>query len=71
MPPLSANPKPAYSLAEFCELISLSRSRVLKEIREYRLRAVKVGRRVLIPTPEVAAWLERLVAAQKPVPAKA
>lgn len=65
------NPKPAYSIDEFCELVGLSLSRARKEIRARRLRAAKVGRLILIPTPEVAAWLERLVAARKPAPAKA
>ena len=69
MPPLSANPKPAYSRAEFCELISLSRSRVLKEIRERRLRAATLGPQILIPVKEVAAWLERLLPEAPPAEA--
>jgi excisionase family DNA binding protein len=52
--------KAAYSIAEFCELVSLGRSRVFEEIRDKRLRIVKVGRRTLIPAVEVTAWLERL-----------
>lgn len=52
--------KVAYSIAEFCELVSLGRSRVFEEIREKRLHIVKVGRRTLIPALEVTAWLERL-----------
>jgi excisionase family DNA binding protein len=60
--------KAAYSIAEFCELVSLGRSRVFEEIRDKRLRIVKVGRRTLIPALEVTAWLERL-AAQSPVQA--
>lgn len=52
--------KAAYSIAEFCELVSLGRSRVFEEIREKRLRVVKVGRRTLITALEVTAWLERL-----------
>lgn len=52
--------KAAYSIAEFCGLVSLGRSRVFEEIREKRLRIVKVGRRTLIPALEVTAWLERL-----------
>ncbi|WP_243304664.1 excisionase family DNA-binding protein [Geothrix oryzisoli] len=52
--------KAAYSIAEFCGLVSLGRSRVFEEIREKRLRIVKVGRRTLIPATEVSAWLERL-----------
>ena len=52
--------KAAYSIAEFCGLVSLGRSRVFEEIREKRLHIVKVGRRTLIPATEVSAWLERL-----------
>jgi excisionase family DNA binding protein len=52
--------KAAYSIAEFCGLVSLGRSRVFEEIRERRLRIVKVGRRTLIPATEVTAWLDRL-----------
>lgn len=55
--------KAAYSIAEFCFLVSLGRSRVFEEIRENRLHVVKVGRRTLIPAVEVAAWLDRLSAA--------
>jgi len=33
---------------------------VFEEIRDKRLRIVKVGRRTLIPAVEVTAWLERL-----------
>jgi len=54
--------KAAYSIAEFCSLVSLGRSRVFEEIREKRLHIVKVGRRTLIPAVEVSAWLERLSA---------
>ncbi len=56
----STQTKAAYSIAEFCALVSLGRSRVFEEIREKRLRIVKVGRRTLIPAVEVTAWLERL-----------
>ena len=54
--------KAAYSIAEFCRLVSLGRSRVFEEIRAKRLHIVKVGRRTLIPALEVTAWLARLAA---------
>lgn len=60
--PSSTLEKAAYSIAEFCALVSLGRSRVFEEIREKRLHIVKVGRRTLIPAVEVSAWLERLSA---------
>lgn len=53
-------PKLAYSVAEFCELVGLGRTGAFREIRDQRLRAVKVGRRTLIPAEEVKAWLDRL-----------
>jgi excisionase family DNA binding protein len=63
--------KAAYSIAEFCELVSLGRSRVFEEIRDKRLRIVKVGRRTLIPALEVTAWLERLATGTDQAPARA
>lgn len=61
MHPTAPTPvKAAYSIAEFCALVSLGRSRVFEEIRDKRLRIVKVGRRTLIPALEVTAWLDRL-----------
>lgn len=55
-------PKLAYSVTEVCQLIGLGRTGVFREIRERRLRAVKAGRRTLIPAAAVQAWLDRLAA---------
>lgn len=55
--------KLAYSIAEFCQLVGLGRTGTFKEIRLQRLKAIKVGRRTLIPAAEVLAWLERMGAA--------
>lgn len=52
--------KLAYSIAEFCQLVGLGRTGAFKEIRLQRLKAIKVGRRTLIPAAEVMAWLERM-----------
>ncbi len=60
MPIPNPLPKLAYSVAEVCHLLGLGRTGVFKEIRERRLRAVKAGRRTLIPASEVQAWLDRL-----------
>lgn len=49
-----------YSLAEFRNLTSLSKTRVFEELKEGRLRAVKCGRRTLIPAAEVEAWIASL-----------
>ncbi len=55
--------KAAYSISDFCELVSLGRSKVFEELKTGRLGKVKVGRRTLIPAAEVMAWLERMGAA--------
>ena len=52
--------KAAYSVAEFCQLVSLGRSLVYEELKSGRLGKVKVGRRTLIPATEAMAWLGRL-----------
>jgi excisionase family DNA binding protein len=63
--------KAAYSIAEFCELVSLGRSRVFEEIRDKRLQIVKVGRRTLIPAQAVTAWLDLLASGMGQVPVRA
>lgn len=59
--------KVAYSIEEFCQIVSLGRTGVFREIREKRLRVVKVGRRTLIPAFEVEDWLERMAKPAAPV----
>jgi excisionase family DNA binding protein len=49
-----------YTLAQFRTLTSLSKTRVFEELKEGRLRAVKCGRRTLIPAAEVSALIESL-----------
>lgn len=63
--------KAAYSIAEFCELVSLGRSRVFEEIRDKRLQIVKVGRRTLIPAQAVTAWLDLLASGMRQTPVQA
>ena len=63
--------KAAYSIEEFCELVSLGRSKAFGEIRSGRLRVVKAGRRSLITAQEVTAWLERLADRGAPAGAQA
>ncbi len=69
MSPSTPLPKLAYSVTEFCELVGLGRTGAFREIRERRLRAVKAGRRTLIPAAEIKAWLDRLTAASDEAPA--
>ncbi len=60
MPDSVAFAKPAYTLDEFSEWMHIPRSRIWIEIRECRLQAVRAGALVLIPAPEITAWLGRL-----------
>jgi excisionase family DNA binding protein len=48
----------AYSIAETCEAIGVTRPTLYKLIAEARLRTVKVGTRRLVPATEI----ERLLA---------
>jgi excisionase family DNA binding protein len=52
--------KPTYSIREFVTTFGVSRSGVYREIRDGRLRAVKVGRRTMIRATDADAWLRRL-----------
>ncbi|GJL94396.1 MAG: hypothetical protein DHS20C05_08010 [Hyphococcus sp.] len=49
----------AYDIKSFCKAFNVSRSFVYEEIKEGRLRVVKVGRRTLIPRPYALEWLHR------------
>ncbi len=52
--------KRAYSIPEVCEQASIGRTRLYTEIKEGRLRVVKVGRRTLIRAEDMDAWLGSL-----------
>jgi excisionase family DNA binding protein len=52
--------KPTYSIPEFVATFGVSRSAVYREIRDGRLKAVKVGRRTMIRATDANAWLRRL-----------
>jgi excisionase family DNA binding protein len=56
--------KVAYSIPEFSEITSICRTSVFAEIKAGRLRAVKCGKRTLIPAAALAAWLDSLSAAR-------
>lgn len=53
-------PKRLYSVAETAAQTDLSRAQTYIEIREGRLRSVKVGRRRLVPAEAIDAWLAAL-----------
>ncbi len=50
----------ALSMKDFCVRYSVGRTQAYKEIAAGRLRAVKVGRRTLIPEDSAEAWLAGL-----------
>lgn len=47
----------AYDIKSFCKAFNVSRSFVYEEMKAGRLKAVKVGRRTLIPRANALAWL--------------
>ena len=55
-------PRAALRVSEACRALAISRSKLYLELAAGRLRAVKCGRRTLIPVPEIKAWLEGLPA---------
>lgn len=52
----------AQSIDNFCERYGISRSQAYEEIRSGRLKAVKLGRRTLVPEEAGQAWLKSLPA---------
>lgn len=54
----NATPKLAYSVAEFCQATSLSRSLIYEEIRKGRLRATKIGTRTVILIDDGLSFLQ-------------
>jgi excisionase family DNA binding protein len=49
----------ALSVDEFCQSVGIGRSKAYEEIGAGRLKAVKIGRRTLIPVVEIDLWLAR------------
>lgn len=60
---VSAFPKAALTVYEFCATTSISRAKFYEEVAAKRIRILKSGRRTLIPAGEVTAWLKSLKAA--------
>ena len=50
----------ADSIETFCGRFKVGQTTAFKEIRDGRLKAVKVGRRTLIPHTASAEWLKSL-----------
>ena len=52
--------KGVFSIIEFCEWAGIGRSKTYEEIGAGRLRAIKAGKRTLIPVPVAQHWLDSL-----------
>ena len=52
--------KDALSIVEFCSLYSVCRSTVLGEIKKQKLKAKKVGSRILIRVEDAQEWAKEL-----------
>lgn len=57
---MSTHEKQAYDVPTFCQLFSIGRTRTYQEIKEGRLKIVKVGKRTLIPAHAASEWLANL-----------
>jgi excisionase family DNA binding protein len=53
----------AVTIADACRLIGLGRSKLYEEISTGRIKALKAGKRTLIPVASLKDWLARLEAA--------
>ena len=58
--------KRAFSIAAFCEHYGIGRTSAYVEIREGRLRVVKVGERTLVPEDAAESWLSNLPTPTQP-----
>jgi excisionase family DNA binding protein len=53
-------PRAALKVSEACASLSISRSKLYEEIAAGRIRVLKAGRRTLVPTSAISAWLDSL-----------
>lgn len=58
--PRRGDAKAAYSIAEFCALTGIGRTKAYEEISAGRLQAKKVGSRTLITAESGKSWLDSL-----------
>lgn len=50
----------AYDILTFCDLYGIGRTLAYREIKEGRLKIVKVGRRTIITAEAAKQWLKQL-----------
>lgn len=53
-------PRRAYSVAEFCRVYALSRTKAFRLLAEGKLARYKLGRKTLIRVDEAEAWFKSL-----------
>lgn len=58
----AADSREAYGIEDFAQTFSIGRTIVFAEIKAGRLKAVKLGRRTLIPVTAAREWLAGLPA---------
>jgi len=56
-------PKVAYRIDEFCDAFGVGRTKFYAELKAGRLKARRVGRRMIITAADAAAWLAALPSA--------
>jgi excisionase family DNA binding protein len=54
-----------YTLDEACRFTGLGRTKLYEEINAGHIKAVKAGRRTLIPIASIIAWIESLPARRR------
>lgn len=57
---MNTHTKHAYDVATFCQLHGIGRTLAYKEIKEGRLKILKVGRRTLVTAQAASDWLNSL-----------
>jgi excisionase family DNA binding protein len=63
--------KAAFSIDEFCTSYGVGKTFTYELINSGQLRAVKAGRRTLIPEASAAQWLKAQPPVNRPTPAAA
>lgn len=62
---MNTQEKQAYDVPTFCQLFSIGKTRTYQEIKEGRLKIVKVGKRTLITAHAASEWLNNLSAMER------